>query len=152
MNMPYGNRLPVEGEIAGLGDLARPALVALWQRHYRRDPPKGTSRRLLVLAIGYAMQAKRYGGLRPGLERRLKRIAEGGVDSTSADRQSGPQLKAGVRLIREWHGVTHVVEVTEDGFLWNGERHRSLSAIARAITGARWSGPRFFGTTSKGVL
>ena len=58
-------------------------------------------------------------------------------------------LKPGGRLLREWNGVTHVVEVTETGFLWNGETWRSLSAIARAITGTHWSGPRFFGLTGK---
>ncbi|WP_423827748.1 DUF2924 domain-containing protein [Shimia abyssi] len=56
-----------------------------------------------------------------------------------------PALKPGGRLIREWNGVTHVVEVVEGGFLWKGQRYASLSPIARAITGARWSGPRFFG-------
>ncbi|WP_283054676.1 DUF2924 domain-containing protein [Thetidibacter halocola] len=58
---------------------------------------------------------------------------------------SSPALKPGGRLIREWNGVTHVVDIVEGGFLWNGQRHASLSPIARAITGARWSGPRFFG-------
>jgi hypothetical protein len=54
-------------------------------------------------------------------------------------------LKPGARLLRDWNGRTHVVDVTDAGYQWNGETHRSLSAIARAITGARWSGPRFFG-------
>lgn len=54
-------------------------------------------------------------------------------------------LEPGTRLVREWNGSTHVVEVTERGFVWNGQAYRSLSAVARAITGARWSGPRFFG-------
>jgi hypothetical protein len=57
---------------------------------------------------------------------------------------------AGARLIREWNGTTHVVDVVDGGYLWNGEQHRSLSAIARAITGTRWSGPRFFGIGSGG--
>ena len=58
---------------------------------------------------------------------------------------SSPRLKPGGRLLREWSGITHVVDVVECGFVWRGERHRSLSAIAQAITGAHWSGPRFFG-------
>ena len=58
---------------------------------------------------------------------------------------SSPTLKPGGRLIREWNGVTHVVDVIDGGFVWNGQRYASLSPIARAITGARWSGPRFFG-------
>ena len=54
----------------------------------------------------------------------------------------------GGRLLREWNGVTHIVEVEEGGYRWNGETYRSLSAVARAITGTRWSGPRFFGLTT----
>lgn len=56
-----------------------------------------------------------------------------------------PSIAAGSRLAREWNGKTHVVDVTDDGFFYAGKTYRSLSAIARAITGARWSGPRFFG-------
>ncbi len=61
-----------------------------------------------------------------------------------------PQVASGTRLIREWNGVTHVVDAVDDGFIWQGARYGSLSAVARAITGARWSGPRFFGVTSEG--
>ncbi len=58
------------------------------------------------------------------------------------------RIAPGMRLIREWNGSSHVVEVVDGGFVWNGKRYGSLSAIARAITGARWSGPRFFALTS----
>ena len=68
--------------------------------------------------------------------------------AASSIRWRAPTLQSGARLVREWNGVNHVVEVIEGGYVWNGDRHRSLSAIARAITGARWSGPRFFGLTS----
>ncbi|MCL5778702.1 DUF2924 domain-containing protein [Limibaculum sp. FT325] len=77
--------------------------------------------------------------------RQLARIAAG------EDRPKTPGLRPGGRLIREWNGVTHVVEVTAEGYLWHGTRHRSLSAIARAITGAHWSGPRFFGLSKGGA-
>ena len=106
---------------------------------------EGISRGLLIRAIAYEMQAKRYGRLKPALDRRLRMIANGSVDG---DSKATPTLQPGARLVREWNGVSHVVEVIEGGFIWNGDRHRSLSAIARAITGARWSGPRFFGLTS----
>ncbi len=75
-------------------------------------------------------------------------IANGTADGDHGRRKESPRLQPGARLIREWNGVSHVVEVVEAGFIWNGDRHRSLSAIARAITGARWSGPRFFGLTA----
>ena len=86
-----------------------------------------------------------HGGLRQATKRRLASLAhkletEGDVMSTS-----GLRLKPGAKLVREWHGDTHSVLVLEDGFEYRGKRHRSLSKIARAITGAHWSGPRFFG-------
>ena len=138
----------LEREIAALADISRSALVARWRTLHRADPPKGISRRLLVRAIGYEMQAKRYGGLKPATDRRLRMIIEGTTAGDHGGRKTASKLQPGARLIREWNGVSHVVEAIEGGYVWNGDRHRSLSAIARAITGARWSGPRFFGLTS----
>ena len=138
----------LEREIDGLADLNRVELVERWRTSYRTDPPKGISRRLLIRAIAYQMQAKRYGGLKPATDRRLRMIANGTVKSDHGGRKVSPRLQPGARLVREWNGVSHLVEVTEGGFVWNADRHQSLSAIARAITGARWSGPRFFGLTS----
>ncbi len=138
----------LEREIEALADLARAELVERWRTHYRTDPPKGISRHLLIRAIAYKMQAKRYGGLKPATDRRLRTIANGTVNGDHGGRKTAASLQPGARLVREWNGVSHVVEVIEGGFVWKGDRHRSLSAIARAITGARWSGPRFFGLTS----
>ncbi len=135
----------LEREIEALADLTRADLVERWLTLYRTDPPKGISRSLLVRAVAYEIQAKRYGGLKPATDRRLR---AGTVNGDHASRKASSTLQPGARLVREWNGVSHVVEVIEGGFIWNGDRHRSLSAIARAITGARWSGPRFFGLTS----
>lgn len=135
-------------EIDTLADLARSELVERWRTYFRTEPPKGISRSLLFRAVAYQMQAKRYGGLKPATDRRLRRIAEGTVDSNHGSRKASSALHPGARLVREWNGVSHVVDVIEGGFIWKGERHRSLSAIARAITGARWSGLRFFGLAS----
>ncbi len=138
----------IEWEIGELADLPRPALVERWQGLYRADPPKGISRRMLVRAIAYEMQAKKYGGLKPAVCRHLQKIANGLAGGDQVSVIPKVKLQRGARLVREWNGCTHVVEVAEGGYVWNGERHSSLSAIARAITGARWSGPRFFGLTS----
>ncbi len=138
----------LEREIGLLADLPRSELVERWRTFYRITSPKGISRHLLIRAIAYKMQAKRYGGLKPATDRRLRMIANGTVNGDHGGRKASRRLQPGARLVREWNGVSHVVEVTEGGFVWNGDRHRSLSAIARAITGARWSGPRFFGLTS----
>jgi hypothetical protein len=90
-------------------------------------------------ALAYEIQAKAFGGLPNRVRRQLQAIAAG----RNTSRPSG-QMHPGARLIREWNGRTHEVEVLTDGFLWKGRRFRSLSAVAREITGARWSGPRFF--------
>ena len=133
-----------EQEVGMLADLSRPDLVEHWRALYGADPPKGISRPLLVRAVAYQMQAKRYGGLKSATARRLRVIASGQTEAGHGNTDN-VVLKPGARLVREWNGMTHVVEVVDGGFIWDGERHRSLSAIARAITGARWSGPRFFG-------
>ena len=138
-------------EIGALADLPRAVLSKRWREFYRAAPPKGISRRMMVRAIAYEMQAKKYGGLKPAVSRQLQRIAAGLAAGEPVAIKAASKLKPGARLVREWNGSTHVVEVVDDGFIWNGERHSSLSAIARAITGARWSGPRFFGLASSGT-
>jgi Protein of unknown function (DUF2924) len=138
--------IALEQEIAALHDLARPELAARWCTHYKTDPPKGISRTLLIRAAAYAIQVKATRGLKPAVRRRLHSDAKLAMDGTSPTRR--PALQPGARLIREWNGKTYSVEVVENGFIWNGEQHRSLSAVARAITSARWSGPRFFGVGS----
>ena len=141
-----------EQDIAGLADLSRPDLVARWRALYRGIPPKGISRSLLVRAVAYQLQVKRFGGLKPATDRYLRRVANGTAGGNRANLKAAPELQPGARLVREWNGSTHVVDVVEGGFTWNGELYGSLSVIARRITGARWSGPRFFGLTSGSAL
>jgi len=137
------SRDSVELEIARLGDLTREELIQRWRGTYGRQPPKGISRRLLQLSAAYALQTAALGGLKPCLRKAL--IAA--LDQSSESSASGMKrtLDPGSQLVRVWNGRTHHVEVIETGFMWNGESFRSLSAIARKITGARWSGPKFFG-------
>lgn len=136
----------LEQEIAGLGNLARQDLLERWLALYRLPPPKGISRALLIRALAYQLQVKQWGGLESGSARRLRNEPGGSSPaSQTAPQPSRPRLQPGARLLREWNGRTHEVEVVEKGFLWRGKPYRSLSAVARAITGARWSGPRFFG-------
>ncbi len=129
-------------DLSALAGLPRGDLVERWKAQFGDVPPKGMSRRLMAGAIAYAQQAKQQGGPSAALQRRLAKL----VGRAPAAGVSAPRvLRPGTRLVREWNGVTHTVEVTEGGFVWQGERYRSLSAVARTITGARWSGPRFFG-------
>ena len=137
----------LEKRLAEIPLLDMQALRATWADIYGRPPPKFMSRRLLELAAAYDAQAKVYGGLKPATRRKLIQIASArtGSPAGAARRKPRAALAPGSRLVREWQGRPHTIEVLEDGFLYAGRRYRSLSEIARAITGARWSGPRFFG-------
>lgn len=127
-----------------LETMDRAALLAAWSTVFKSPAPKGISRPFLRLFLAYELQALRSGGLPKHVEAALKR-AEGKTPS----KRTSAALKPGGRLLREWNGVTHVIDVTETGFVWKGESWRSLSVIAREITGAHWSGPRFFGLNGK---
>ena len=121
---------------------SREELIRQWRRFYRSEPPRYASRDLLVRAIAYAMQEQEFGVLPASARRELLAISKGEPASAQASRI---KIKPGARLLREWHGSTHEVIVTDEGFVWDGATYRSLSAIALAITGAKWNGYRFFG-------
>lgn len=137
----------LDEQLAKIAHLDVPALRAAWVGVFGRPPPKGISRRLLEHAAAYAAQAKVYGNLKPSVRRKLLQAARTPIASASGTRRQKQHeaLSPGSRLVREWHGRCHTVEVTERGFLYAGRQYRSLSEVAREITGARWSGPRFFG-------
>jgi len=121
-------------------------LRELWCQLYKTDTAPRLSRELLVRAIAYRMQEVASGGPRLELQRQLRHIA---LELQQTGRlRIRPQLKPGTRLLREWRGRNHEVLVLDDGFSWQGTHYRSLSAIARQITGTAWSGPLFFGLRS----
>lgn len=133
-------------KLTAISSLRRSTLVEQWTAVHGRSPPKGISRRLLEYAAAYHLQAKALGGLKPAVRRKLLAVANRKPDAVTASRTNLPKtLAPGSRLVREWQGRSHTVEVLEHGFLCGGRRYSSLSEIARTITGARWSGPRFFG-------
>jgi hypothetical protein len=120
-------------------------LRAEWRRLHRAPPPMRLSRDLLMRGITYKLQERPLGGLSKSIIRKLARL---NLDSEATDAQKPAppiSLKPGTRLVREWRGVTHTVLVQTDGFEWNGRCYRSLTIVAHEITGAHWSGPRFFG-------
>jgi hypothetical protein len=121
-----------------------------WRRLYRSMPPR-ISRDLLVRGIGYRLQEIDHGGLSKTTHRKLKTLAKMFQTEGRVAPYPGLNLKPGARLVREWHGRTHTVTVTEDGFEHAGVSYPSLTKIANKITGAHWSGPRFFGLTSAGA-
>lgn len=121
---------------------SRQELTELWLKQYKHPPPKGVKRGLLERAASYKIQSKRFGRLSARTHRALIALASGKVLEKTVPSNSP---KPGTKLIRDWHGKTHQVEVLEEGFIWEGGIYKSLSATANAITGAKWSGPRFFG-------
>ncbi|MBT6512599.1 MAG: DUF2924 domain-containing protein [Rhodospirillaceae bacterium] len=135
--LPHPDKLrDLELAIQATAHLDRPECLDRWQRAFGHPPPKyisiGFMRRVLI----WKLQCETLGGLSKSTERALRRIANGNSTSASA--------KPGSRLVREWNGRTYQIEVTDDGFIMDGTIYKSLSSVARQITGARWSGPRFF--------
>ena len=122
--------------------VSREELLSDWARLYRRPPPPRLSTRLLRLAVAYKMQVKSGRGLSKATQMRLYSAAQGVASAASVD---PPRAAEGTRLVREWHGRSYVVDIVADGVRYEGRTYRSLSEVARVITGARWSGPRFFG-------
>ncbi|MEW2911463.1 DUF2924 domain-containing protein [Leisingera sp. JC11] len=129
--------------IADLETMDRAALIAAWTGIFCTPVPKGLSQSFLRRFLATEIQTRSSGGLPARVRKVLTQ------DDGRGQRSRTAALEPGSRLLREWNGVTHAVEVRENGLLWNGRTWRSLSAIAREITGAHWSGPRFFGLTGK---
>lgn len=134
MGSDLDNRMAAE--IVGLETMDLEALRAVWTGRYG-PAPKLRSPRLLRLNLAWRLQAEAFGGLDAETKRRLRR---GGAGASAADR-----LQPGVRLTREWKGAPHEVVVVEGGYRYEGQVWKSLSEIARHISGSRWNGPRFFG-------
>ena len=137
---------PIPARLAALKTATTPDLKQQWRDLFGTEPP-GLGRVWLERKIGYLLQEIAYGGLKPATVRRLEEIGEAlaaGKDVAKRARLE-TRLLAGTQLVREWRGVEQVVTVTAEGYEWEGRPYRSLSAIARAITGTRWNGWVFFG-------
>jgi hypothetical protein len=122
-------------------------LRARWHSVFRRKAPEHIPRHLLFKILAYQRQVEIFGDLDKETKRFLERIATNGESASNPKSVMlrRRRLQPGTILVREWNGTAQRVTVLEDGFCWNGKTFRSLSEIARAITGTRWSGPRFFG-------
>src|SRR5258708_13730497 len=135
----------ISGEIAALFDLSVSELKDRWRSGYGAEPPSRSSRKLLVSAIAYRIQERLFGGLKPSVRRLLERAS--GDTGTRQILRTRPVTRAttGTVLIRDWQGKSHHVTVLNRGVLYRGKNYRSLSQVARVITGCRPSGPLFFG-------
>lgn len=132
-------------DLERLSSLKPNELGERWRSLFGSDPPARFRRPLLIQALAYQLQEKASGGLEAATRRLLISIAGDAGSPRSVCIQPQRSVKAGAVLVREWHGTKHQVTVLKDGFMFGGKHFRSLSKIAREITGARWSGPLFFG-------
>ena len=132
-------REALAAEIASLSKLGTDELSERWKAVFGKAPSGGISRSFLTRGIAYRLQEKAFGGLKPSTQRLLEEV--GSALSAAPSRTVQP----GAVLVREWRGISHQVSVLEKGFCFRGKRYRSLSEVAREITGTRWSGPLFFG-------
>lgn len=141
----------VMARLSALKTTPTPDLKAMWRKLFDREPPP-YNRRFLESRLAYRIQELAYGGLKPATVARLETLGEqfdGGKVSTRKARADLWPV-TGTKLIRDWKGVEHVVTVTLDGFDWQGRPFKSLTAIARAITGTQWNGLVFFGLKVQG--
>jgi hypothetical protein len=140
---------PVLARLAALKTTPTPQLKEQWRQLFEGEPP-AFNRRYLESRLAYRIQELAYGGLKPDTVRRLEKLGEELDGGNKAKRQTRADSRpvAGTRLIREYQGVEHCVTVRDDDFEYQGLPYKSLSAIARAITGTPWSGPVFFGLKS----
>ena len=138
----------LEQRLTALATMSPAQLAAEWQRVLKSPAPAMTPD-LLRRGIAYRLQEQVHGGLKPSVIRELERIG-GQSDRTAPVAVAGMHIKPGTRLVRDWGGATHHVLVDEEGFAYRDQRYSSLSEIASTITGAKWSGPRFFGLKGRG--
>ena len=144
--VPATNDLPQH--MAALSGLTAQQLRDEWRRLYRGQPPR-LSRDLLIRSIAYRMQELVHGGLSKATQRMLATMARELEANGRVTIAPDLRVRSGARLVREWRGRTHTVSVTDDGFEYAGKAYASLTKIAHEITGAHWSGPRFFGLNRK---
>jgi hypothetical protein len=124
--------------------MARNELLKLWRDLFGLVPSPSLRREMLIPILAYRIQEKAFGGLKESTVRKLRELADERIDGESLV-QNGLRPKIGTRYVREHAGKLHEVTVLEAGYEYAGTTHRSLSEIARAITGTKWSGPAFFG-------
>jgi Protein of unknown function (DUF2924) len=136
-------REALAAEIASLSKLDTDELRERWKAMFGKAPSRDINRSFLTRAIAYRLQEKAFGGLKPSTQRLLAEFAHDGANGSAAARSR--LVRPGAVLVREWRGISHQVSVLEKGFSFQGKRYRSLSEVAREITGTQWSGPLFFG-------
>lgn len=148
-----GRKVPMkpdlEAQLSRLPSLETDELRKLWRELFQNPPYSKLRRELLIPILGYRLQERALGGLKPSTARRLRAIADEIGEGKRPASTPGLGPRPGTRMMRQWQGKLHEVITLESGFMYDGEKFRSLSEIARVITGTRWSGPAFFGLKNR---
>jgi hypothetical protein len=143
--------MSLDDQLAALATMSLAQLRGEWLQQYKAAAPEAVGRPLLMLGIAHRLQEKAYGKLALTIVRELERLGQRLAETGSLGEEPTARLKLGTRLVREWQGRSHQVELTEKGYLYDDRTYASLSQVARTITGAQWSGPRFFGLKRAGA-
>ena len=140
----------MSNKIQALETATRQELTAQWVKAFKEPPSRYSSPDFLRINLAYHYQSQRQGGLSNKTQTQLQKLYLAFKENPNyRPPASKPRVKPGTRLVRQWQGTTHSVTVKSEGYEYQGQHHPSLSAIARQITGTRWSGPKFFGLTSE---
>jgi hypothetical protein len=135
--------------LKALPEMNRASLCKQWQERFNQPAPAGIRTELMVRMLAYRIQEQSLRGFNPKTRRRLDQMAAAFSKDPKAAIANTARVTPGTQLIRSWNGKTHTVRVEESGYLYQGRRYRSLSEIARHITGTQWSGPLFFGLKTR---
>jgi hypothetical protein len=139
-----GGSKGLQQEISDLLTLDIDGLRDKWAALFGFSPSPLLGRPFMIRSIAYRLQERMFGGLKPSIQRLLDQVCDAAPDADLA-RLPKKRASAGTVLVREWRGVRHRVMVLDDAVVYRSQRYKSLSEVARVITGTRWSGPRFFG-------
>ncbi len=131
----------IEAEIARIRALGIDELRSLWRVTFKAEVPEAFTKDLIARMLARHIQEQVFGTI----DRAMSRLLEGFLRGAPKKIDGARRLKSGTVLVREYHGERHTVTVVLDGFAWQGTIYRSLTTIARVITGTNWNGPRFFG-------
>jgi hypothetical protein len=139
----------VSRKLASLESSPIKVLKQQWRALYGSEPPRRVSRELLTRAVAYRIQEQDRGGLKLSTRRLLVRLGNDARSGQPLKIEPATAASAGTVLVRDWHGTAHAVRVLDQGVLYRRKRYRSLTEVAKLITGAHWNGPRFFGLRTK---
>jgi len=141
--------MDVSERLKALPGMSKIGLSRLWEELFNKPVPERIRKELMARILAYRIQEQAFGGLNSKTRRRLDQIANAMGKNQNTAIANMARSKPGTRLIRSWQGKTHTVTVEESGYQYQGRQYRSLSEIARHITGTQWSGPLFFELKSR---